>query len=181
MIFYTADLHFNHTNIIKYENRPFNSVEEMNEALILNWNSKVTKSDQVFILGDFGFGNTELLMEIIIRLNGMKHLIRGNHDYFVDNKKFDPSLFQWVKDFYYHKTGKGNFFLCHYPMLSWQCKEHGAFLLHGHTHTKPMEFDSPFILNVGVDKHNFFPLSTTEVLSALAAKNNGNLIAPSSQ
>lgn len=80
MKYYISDLHFDHTNVIKFDNRPFNSVEEMNSALIHNWNSVVKKSDIVYVLGDFCFGNTERTNELFNQLNGKIILIRGNHD-----------------------------------------------------------------------------------------------------
>ena len=79
-LYVTSDTHFNHKNIIKYCNRPFNDVYEMNETLINNWNSVVTPEDIIYHLGDFGFGTKEELQEIFDRLNGYKYLIMGNHD-----------------------------------------------------------------------------------------------------
>ena len=70
MKFYTSDLYFNHGNIIRYENRPFDTVEEMNETLIRNWNRKVKKGDEVYILGDFTFSDGKTANELLKRLNG---------------------------------------------------------------------------------------------------------------
>jgi calcineurin-like phosphoesterase family protein len=76
-IFVIANTHFNHANIIKYCNRPFNSVEEMNETMINNWNNIVSDQDIVYHLGDvFIGGNPELLYN----LKGRKRLVVGNHD-----------------------------------------------------------------------------------------------------
>ena len=76
-VFLTADLHFNHTNIITSENRPFLNKEEMNLTLIDNWNKTVGKFDHVYVLGDFAFGSCE---EILKQLKGFKILVMGNHD-----------------------------------------------------------------------------------------------------
>lgn len=81
MIYFIAYTHFNHENIIKYCNRPFNNAQEMNEYIIRKWNSVVTENDIVYHLGDVGFGTTEQLKELIGKLNGIKILIRGNHDF----------------------------------------------------------------------------------------------------
>ena len=61
MIYLTSDLHFNHVNILKYEpvNRPFETLEEMNETLIANWNAKVSAKDTVYVLGDLAMGTVE--------------------------------------------------------------------------------------------------------------------------
>lgn len=93
MDYFTSDTHFSHTNIIKYCNRPFKSVEEMDEVLIANWNSVVKKTDQVFHLGDFGYN-----YKIAQRLNGHKHLIWGNHDRKLRNNQNFINEFEWTKD-----------------------------------------------------------------------------------
>lgn len=79
-IYVTSDTHFNHKNIIEYCNRPYATVEEMNESIINNWNSTVGEDDTVFFLGDFCLGNRENLIELGHRLNGHKILVMGNHD-----------------------------------------------------------------------------------------------------
>ena len=84
MIYYTSDLHFGHKNIIKYENRPFESIEDMTEGLIERWNNKVTNNDVVYILGDFALKNSYMnkakILECFKRLNGYKYLVPGNHE-----------------------------------------------------------------------------------------------------
>jgi predicted phosphohydrolase len=95
-VFFTADQHFNHSNIIKYCNRPFKDSEDQTEQLITNWNSVVDAEDEVWVLGDFFFfykprknnekemiiydKNTGECKEILSRLNGKINLIIGNHD-----------------------------------------------------------------------------------------------------
>ena len=81
MIYFIADTHFYHENIIKYCNRPLKNSKQMNEYIVNKWNSVVTKDDIVYHLGDVGFGSTDELKELVGRLNGTKILIRGNHDY----------------------------------------------------------------------------------------------------
>lgn len=78
--FVIADLHFSHSKIIEYENRPFANVEQMNKIIINNWNKVVSKCDTVFVLGDVSFTDKESTKELISRLNGRKVLILGNHD-----------------------------------------------------------------------------------------------------
>ena len=80
MILFTSDLHLGHKNILKLCNRPFSSIEEMDAVLIENWNRKVHKNDQVYILGDLMYRNEKLPEEYLRQLNGKKHLITGNHD-----------------------------------------------------------------------------------------------------
>ena len=78
--FFTSDTHFNHANIIKFCNRPFKDVEQMNEVIIANWNSVIGKDDTVFHLGDFCLGGAAEWTKILDRLNGKIYLIMGNHD-----------------------------------------------------------------------------------------------------
>ena len=77
-LWFTSDTHFNHANILKFTNRPFENVTEHDEALIKNWNDRVGVNDTVFHLGDFCFGSSQKIVEIRERLNGNIVLIRGN-------------------------------------------------------------------------------------------------------
>ena len=80
MNYYISDLHFGHKNIIAFDNRPFKTVEEMDEVLISNWNQTVSEGDHVYILGDLCWGKAKDWPAVLERLSGNKHLIRGNHD-----------------------------------------------------------------------------------------------------
>ena len=81
-IFFTSDPHYHHANIMKYCSRPFTSVEEMDEELIKRWNSVVTKSDTIYILGDLIFTKDPAeAVRITTQLNGKIILIKGNHDH----------------------------------------------------------------------------------------------------
>ena len=73
-VFFIADTHFDDDNIRRYENRPFENTAQMNEAMIRNWNRTVTPSDIVYFLGDVGADS------YVARLNGIKYLVKGNHD-----------------------------------------------------------------------------------------------------
>lgn len=79
-IYLIADLHLGHANIIKYENRPFSSVQHMDESLIKNWNSVVSNKDKIIVNGDFSFYGKEHTQQILSQLNGFKILVMGNHD-----------------------------------------------------------------------------------------------------
>ena len=77
--YYIADTHFGHDNIRKLSNRLFNTIEEMDKAIIDNWNSIVTDNDDVYILGDFSYKSEDKIV-YLKQLKGRKHLIVGNHD-----------------------------------------------------------------------------------------------------
>lgn len=101
MRFYIADCHFGHDKVRLLDGRPFASVEEMDEAMIVRWNERVRKKkDEVVILGDLCLGKGEQVNELLHKLNGKKYLVTGNHDrLFLRDKKFDPSLLEWVKPY----------------------------------------------------------------------------------
>lgn len=136
--FFTSDLHFGHANALRFDNRPWDTIEEMNEALIENWNQKVGKNDLVFIIGDFLWKSDEAALDILKRLNGRLVLICGNHDKFVKKPEF-LQYFEAVKDYDDIKVGlksgeNKRCILCHYFMPMYNGHYRGAILLHGHSH-----------------------------------------------
>lgn len=171
-IFFTSDTHFSHKNIIEYENRPFSGIEEMDAYMIWRWNEKVKPTDSVYILGDFIFGKGADANKILRKLNGNKHLIKGNHDHFLKDGNFNKSLFNWVKDYYVLKYNKMKFILFHYPIQVWDCQHYGAIHLYGHIHSNQgehvMEYDLPNSYNVGVDVNGYEPVSMEEILNKLS-------------
>lgn len=136
----TSDLHFGHKNIIKYENRPFQDVEEMDNCLINMWNNTVNDNDLVYILGDFSWYGGAKTIEILKRLKGRKILIVGNHDCnYLDKIDFDKSLFEEIC--YYKEIKRNKRLICmmHYPIANWNGEEHGSIHLFGHIHTMDNE------------------------------------------
>ena len=117
--FFTSDTHFNHANIIKFCNRPFKDVEQMNEVIIANWNSVIGKDDTVFHLGDFCLGGATEWTKILDRLNGKIYLIMGNHDLKNIRQGF-ISRFEHVAMQMRIEIGKKRIYLCHYPFLCFE-------------------------------------------------------------
>ena len=117
-IYVTSDLHFGHKNIIKYENRPFNNIEEMDKATINLWNETINNEDLIYILGDFSWYKGEKTNEILKTLKGNKILIIGNHDEnFLKDKKFNKNLFQEICYYKELKINKTKIILFHYPII----------------------------------------------------------------
>ena len=86
--YFTSDLHFGHENVIRFDNRPFETVDEMDAELIRKWNAKVDRDDLVYVLGDMIWKTKNGTAEDLIHnLNGQIILIRGNHDRFLSNAK----------------------------------------------------------------------------------------------
>lgn len=169
-VFFTSDLHCYHKNIIKYCNRPFDSVEEMNQTIIDNWNRVVPEDGITFVLGDCVFGGKEKWSKIFSQLNGIKYLIRGNHDgNFTSRDIFTAEYdFKLINVMFDDKCPEQYIFACHYPMISWPHMEKGSWMVYGHIHTVNGETSfkdklSPSQYDVGVDNNNFTPVSFQQV------------------
>lgn len=150
--FFVGCTHFQHANIIKLANRPFSSVEEMDETLIDNWNKTVGKNDVVYHLGDFAYHGTTSNSDILKRLNGRITLIQGNHD---------PVL--WGHKYYEFKENKRLFVLFHYPIEEWNGYYRGAVHIHCHTH-KPDLISAERRFNVTVEATGYKPISLEEIM-----------------
>lgn len=157
-VHFTSDTHWWHKNIIKYSNRPFKDVFEMNKALIDNWNARVKPTDHVFHLGDFGFTKIGEIKNILLSLNGKKHLILGNHDEEIEKYSDDLLNGHFVEEIVNYKeicVDNTIIVMFHYPMQEWNKGHRGSFALHGHCHgnVKPLGkqvdvgVDAKFILN----------------------------------
>ena len=162
--FFTSDLHFGHANIIKYCNRPWESVQAMDEALISNWNQTVKHDDLVYVLGDVFFCEAKRASEIMHRLNGRKQLILGNHDKMIRNQVPIQNLFEKIHPDLHADTIDGIYVvMCHYPLLTWNRAFRGSFMLHGHCHNT-IPFDpTQRRLDVGVDAQGYAPIRWEDI------------------
>lgn len=149
MKFFTSDQHYYHHNIIKYCNRPFTSIQEMNETLIENHNKHVKNDDEVYFLGDFGFSNEKNIDDILTRLNGKKYIILGNHDATIRNSKKCSQHFVWLKDYHTFRHDGTMIVMCHFPFAEWDGKFRNSLCLHGHSHNNYK--GEGRIFDVGVD------------------------------
>lgn len=171
MIWFTSDLHLGHEAIIRMQNRPFQNVEEMDNALIHHLNECVRPNDKLYILGDISHHMTPADSNALIkRIHGRKYLILGNHDVTGDPEvcRYDTGLFEWV-DFYRKiNVNRMTLVLLHYPMQTWPKARAGSVMLHGHIHSGPgynaankeagiRRFD------VGVDANNYYPVSIDQI------------------
>lgn len=189
MIWFTSDHHFGHKNIIKYCNRPYSSIEEMNDSLISNWNSKVKKNDTIYYLGDFTLGNSATKYYDL--LNGSISFLPGGHDHrwlshevgfdgVLDAKhRVTPALL--ILTGLIKANLKQPITMCHYPLLSWEQSHYGSIHLHGHSHgTLGIITNSGDTrihpeaggkhgkrMDVGIDAQNYFPTSIDEVIERL--------------
>ena len=195
MIFFTADLHLYHDNIIRDDFGPhkrtqFVSTQEMNDYIISNWKRKVSNGDTVYVLGDFALGNIKTATETISGLPGKKILLMGNHDVpkikvgqcsrtapqDLNYLKYDSSLFEIVYpasqtvDFRY---GEYTLLMNHYPPhLHFESLLPHHIFLHAHSHSKKeynmanMSLHIP-VYDVGVDSNDFSPISIEELFETM--------------
>jgi calcineurin-like phosphoesterase family protein len=168
MIYFTADLHFGHENIIRHCSRPFASADEMDAALICNWNSTVKPEDEIYILGDLTMRPAVEAHKFLTGLNGRKYFIRGNHDRFL--KGFSPYMgdFEWVKDYHVLHIEGRRLVLFHFPILEWDQFHRRSIHLYGHVHNsqtsaKRLTALTGAAFNVGVDVNQFRPVSISEI------------------
>lgn len=168
MIFFTADTHFGHKNIIKYCDRPYKSTGIMDVQIVANWNSVVRPEDTVYHLGDVGLCSPEHLKPILDTLAGNIFLIKGNHekaalsplcrDRFIEIKDMH-TLKNVVVDTETQTTA--DIVLCHYAMSVWDKSHHGAWHLFGHSHGTHNGVG--LSLDIGVDCHRFYPVSPEQL------------------
>ena len=180
-VWFISDPHFGHNNIIKYCNRPFDSVELMDETLIQHWNDNIKNGDIVFCLGDFSLTSNPKTIQILERLNGNKVLIRGNHEKSVLGTEKSRSFFNGgIYDLLDIRViddevtdGFQDLILCHYPMLTWDKSHRGSWQLFGHVHGTLDGNNklSPNQLDVGVDSHNFSPINYDRVKEIITINN----------
>ena len=164
-IFFTSDTHFGDPNVIRVHERPFGSIEEMDAALIANWNKVVDPDDTVYHLGDFGHRSCFDAGDYLDKLNGTIHLIRGNHDDVVvevAGDKFASVELMTELDWQGRRL-----VLFHYPMRDWPNAVRGSFHLYGHVHGQLDHVPLGLSLDVGVDTHGFQPVAIEEAVAVL--------------
>ena len=166
---FTADTHFGHANIIKYANRPFKSEAEMNKALIENWNKVVQKDDIVFHLGDFCFGRNDYEFDAFFnQLNGNIVFVKGNHDKLAWRNKH--KFYAAHNSYYETEIDDIRITLCHYAMRVWNKSHFGAYHLYGHSHGSLPDDPHSLSFDVGVDCHNYTPISFERVKEIMSQK-----------
>ena len=177
--FYIADLHFGHKNIIKFSKRKFKDVDEMDEIFIRRWNNKVDKDDDVYVLGDMIY-KSKKPEKYLSRLNGNIHIIKGNHDMWLNS--IDKNKYKNIKSInqYLEINDNGRrVVLFHYPIMDWNGKFRGTYHLHGHIHNNLSEAlvfsrRTKNMFNVGIDIIGE-PMTLDELISLNDKDDNENV------
>jgi calcineurin-like phosphoesterase family protein len=183
---FTADLHLGHRNIIRYCDRPYRDVDEMNSDLVARWNERVAPQDTVWVLGDVAMGQISESLPLARRLHGTKHLVAGNHDRcWPGHGAKARSATQMYRDAGFvticatHEIDLGgrSVRLDHFPYegdshdadryVEWRPEDDGRWLLHGHVHTTWRQ--NGRMINVGVDVWDLAPVAE-DVVAGLVAE-----------
>ena len=191
-IFFTSDQHFGHESCIRFDKRPFKSLEHMNETLIRNYNAVVPENGVCYFLGDFGMGNVEFLKDVVSQLNGTKILVLGNHDrnhnamytigfdivvnsciLYIAGERVSLSHCPLPGVFREDVTGMRNVqggenWHGEFKQHKFMVKDEGQFHLHGHIHStkeniKEVRTDRQW--DIGVPGNNYRPVSISAVES----------------
>lgn len=164
-IFFTSDTHFGHKNIIKYCDRPFESVGDMDDELVDRWNAVVQPNDTVYHLGDFAFAGTKRITELTARLNGSIVLVAGNHD-----KQITRSNARLLGFYDYLHSGDllafgHSVYLGHHP-IPYTLPPQFSTQFCGHVHEiwKYKHSRYSTVVNVGVDQWDYKPVVLDELL-----------------
>lgn len=175
-VFFTSDTHFSHGNVMRFCHRPFRCTEEMDTAMVENWNRVVDDESIVFHLGDFAFGNLSRWEEIRSRLKGSIVLLLGNHDMraFASGGSRFSALFEHVAQQMLIEVEHQKIYLNHYPLMCYAGTygHRPIWQLFGHLHLNKYyanldstraEYSFPLQYDVGVDLNGFTPLSFTQI------------------
>jgi calcineurin-like phosphoesterase family protein len=150
---FIADFHLGHANIIRYCNRPFATVEEMDQAIVERLNASVKRDDVLYFLGDFCMGNPTRVRAYRRRIHCKKiFAVPGNHDKQASKLKEE---FSWLDNLAEVSIHGQSIVLCHYALRTRNRSNRGLWQLYGHSHGRLPEAPNSFSMDVGVDTHNF--------------------------
>lgn len=170
MIWFTSDTHFGHANVLKFSERPWDDIDDMNYALIENINACVEPSDELYILGDFSFKLTVQQAYELRKLIRCKkiHLVHGNHD--KDWRQPEvANAFIVEPPIKVLKVDGVKIVMSHYPMADWQSMGHGSWHIHGHIHSQGSAYNDANLaqgllrFDAGVDANEYRPVSLAQL------------------
>ena len=168
MNLYISDTHFGHAGVIRFDHRPFADCDSMDAFMIQLWNSRVSKDDDVYIIGDFCFKSSRTPDWYLRQLKGHKHLIVGNHDKVTLDCEAALKHLESVDKMLHVEDGGKHICLCHYPLVEWYKSQHGSWHIYGHIHgarDESYEFmkKQEHALNAAACINNYTPASFQEL------------------
>lgn len=167
MLWFTSDLHLGHENILRFAHRPWDTVQQMNEALIDNINATVAPGDVLYVLGDASYrGSRDEAARLLGRIACRHvHLLEGNHD----GDWGASGVFESVAGYREVKYRGRRLCLMHYPLMTWNGIYYGSYMLHGHIHSEGAQYNELnrsqgyFRYDVGVDANGYRPVSYAQI------------------
>ena len=170
MDYYISDTHFGHENIIRFCDRPFSSADEMDRALVENWNARVGADDHVWHLGDFSYKDGGRAKALLEKLNGRKHLIVGNHDHKSVLKQVEPGDYFETVEYAASRLDDKNrrIWMCHYPLAA---PPKHFWMLYGHIHNNKdagywdLLRSMDTALNCCVEVNGYMPVTFEELIA----------------
>ena len=167
-IYFTADLHFGHKNILTLANRRFKSIEDHDNFVIENINNTVSPADHLYILGDLGFHKDFMgLLTQISKINCKNiHIIKGNHDNIANLVRLKrDKIIADVKEMKTVKKDRRSIFCCHYPMREWPGFYRGHYHAYGHVHATLKPFERS--MDVGIDSIGYKPIEFDDLIQRI--------------
>ena len=168
MIYYISDLHIGHKNAIRFDERPFADIDDMEREIVRRWNEKVGADDDVYILGDVFYRYKGNRADFLKRLGGRLHLIVGNHDFEILKNEASLGCFESVDKLRQIVDDGRRVVMCHYPIISWNMKHFGAYHVYGHVHANINEgtifmMKQERAFNAGCMINNYEPCTLLEL------------------
>lgn len=178
MIFFTSDLHFCHDKPFIWGPRGFDNVEEMNEAIVRNWNETVADDDDIYVLGDLILKDNETGIKLWKKLRGRKHVIIGNHDTAPRVELLRKCRNTEIVGYADLLRYKGySLYLSHYPTMTGNYDEtkfmkNCVINLCGHVHTSDRfsDIDKGWIYHCELEAHDNRPVSVETILADMIAE-----------
>ena len=177
-VFMTSDLHLCHDREFLYKPRGFNTIWEMNETIVNNWNSIVNMGDQIYVLGDLMLNDNDTGIKLIKQLKGDIHIIRGNHDTDTRMQLYNDCYnIVEITEGQFFKYDKYHFYLSHYPCIvsnydADKPLKARTISLCGHSHTKDkfQDIDKGLIFHVELDTNNCYPWLLDDIIEDIKNK-----------
>jgi hypothetical protein len=164
---FSSDFHIGHTNILKYDNRPFSSIEEHDATLLKRYNNLVDAKDDFYFLGDFALGcHPNKVYATISQMNGNKFFIKGNHDRKETVKAYEK-YGTFLNGYAEIEIERQRIILCHYPLRCWNGSNKNSIHLYGHCHGSIEKFPNGKSMDVGINLNNYYPFNFNDIMQIM--------------
>ena len=168
-VFFSSDWHLGHRNVLQYDSRPFNNIDDHDRLIIDNWNYRLINTGNIgFLLGDFALTNERKLDEYAAQIAGTVYYVQGNHDHKKDLKILGR-YFEILAPLQEVEINGQLIVLCHYCMMVWNKSHRGSWHLFGHSHGNLGDLDGKRI-DVGINNWNYTPVELDLITKVMGSK-----------